>query len=331
MTKSYAMICSSGRSGSNWLLDILDLSAWTLSRSEPDEAASELAFARILSAKELVGHGDDLLESMWDEVVAEASMSLGPRDHVMPRHKRYVRTWAKWSGADLLMRKHRLRRGLSLILPSIRGDEWRLPGWLVDQAYLAASVPIFKINNAPGWGVWALRHRPEARIVHLVRHPSGFLNSWVKRYLNANDSQQVLQANRARLQSVANVDATWGRLFGDIEAMPLEETELWYWRYANESLYVEGKGRESYLMIPFEQLAHEPLESAKQAFGFCGLTWSDQIERHVVEMSRRSPQIAKAWQSHLSAEQIAIVERVLDGSPLAEAWPQETPTSHRGE
>lgn len=209
---------------------------------------------------------------------------------------------------------------LSKFITGLRGSEWRVPLWMIDEKQLDESLPIFKINNAPGLGIWALRHRPQMRLLHLVRHPGGMLNSWTKRYLSQADSEYVLQHNRDRLKRIIQLAPQWQPRFGDIDAMDLKEAELWYWRYANETLYVEGQQHDQCHTIAYEQLTREPLACARQAFDFVGLAWSPRIEQSVVAMSKDSPQIAKAWHSRLTAEQIDMVHRVLDGSPLQQLW-----------
>ncbi|MFP4173752.1 MAG: sulfotransferase [Candidatus Hydrogenedentota bacterium] len=323
MDRDYVLICSSGRSGSNWLLDILDLSGSSFVRNEPDECGPNATFGRLTPARAVIGKDEMLLESEWDTVLDTTAKSLGIRDHIASSHKHYVRPVAKTFGLDILMRKHRTRMAIANVIWPLRGEEWRLPGWLVDKSLLGETTPIFKLNNPPGWAVWALRNRPKSRVIHLVRHPGGFLNSWSNRYLSRHNESKVLGENRQRLRDVAAIDVDWGARFGDVDAMDVEAAEMWYWLYANESLYVEGRNRGRYLPLTFERLAAEPLATAQDAFEFCGLEWNNRIQDSVREMSEQSQQIAKAWRSQLTREQVTLVERILGDSPLADLWPEE--------
>lgn len=105
--------------------------------------------------------------------------------------------------------------------------------------------------------------------------------------------------------------------------MDVQAAEMWYWLYANESLYVEGRKRDRYLPLTFERLAAEPMATARDAFEFCGLEWDDRIQDSVRKLSEQSQQIAKAWRSRLTREQVTLVERILRNSPLADLWPEE--------
>lgn len=58
----------------------------------------------------------------------------------------------------------------------------------------------------------------------------------------------------------------------------------------------------------------------RDLYAFCGLEWTDAVERGVTENTGESKQIAGKWRETLNADQIALIERVLDGSPMATWW-----------
>ena len=166
-------------------------------------------------------------------------------------------------------------------------------------------------------------------MVHIVRHPAGFLNSWMGRYLELHDANTVAAKNRTRLHSIASENPIWANLFGDIDAMSVEASELWYWRYANETIYDEGCQLPNYRALTYEELAAEPVRLTRQFYSLAGLGWSPAIERAVVEICRRSPSIATAWQNKLRTEHTDLVKQIIAGSPLEDRWNSTTPTSPR--
>ena len=179
---------------------------------------------------------------------------------------------------------------------------------------------MLKLNQAPAWTVWMLRHRPETKIIHNIRHPGGFLNSWHNRWLDANDADEVLALNRQRLRDVAAVDDVWAKRFGDIDTMDVQLTEMWYWRYSNEVIHEAGVGRDHYRLTVYERTTEDPMPVVHDLYTFCNLEWSDAVERGVEANTRESKQIAGKWREKLEPGQVAIIEMVLDGSPIAAWW-----------
>jgi hypothetical protein len=153
-----------------------------------------------------------------------------------------------------------------------------------------------------------------------VRHPGGFLNSWQQRYLTQRDRDTVTSANERRLRAIAETDAQWAERFGDIAAMTVEESELWYWRYANEVIYRAGQNSSNYLRIIYEELAANPLVVTQRIYEQCHLPWTQVIETEVFKVAVPAQSIAKAWYAKLSTSQIDLINRVLSGSLMSQWW-----------
>jgi hypothetical protein len=147
------------------------------------------------------------------------------------------------------------------------------------------------------------------------------LDSWRRRYVCEAESQQVLAQNHDRLRMIAAVSPEWNDTWGDIDALGLEESELWFWRYASEVVDAAGEGCEHYHRIIFRELAEDPIPGARQIFKFAGVPWTDDVERRVAELTKHSLQIATDWEKKLTEDDWRIIHRVLDGSPLSRFWP----------
>jgi len=64
----------------------------------------------------------------------------------------------------------------------------------------------------------------------------------------------------------------------------------------------------------------EPLATAEQVFRHCGLAWDDAVAARVTGTTGESKNIARAWREKLSAPDVALVERILSGSPMRGWW-----------
>jgi len=307
----YAIVTGSGRSGTTWLLELFDCSPETFCRNEPD----------LITTSPLTGLSDDSdvirrdqheLDSRWDAAVRWTGRHMGERDLRVTVPKSYIYALSRWLGLYRAAHGPKLRPVLAKLVPTLRGGEWPLPWWVGSQRMLSQAVPVLKLLASPSWMVFILQHRPGIPVFHLVRHPGGFLNSWSRRYLAAQDRNEVDRANRQRLHEVASVDPYWAGQFGAIDGMSVEESELWYWRYYNEVVYQAGRASDHYHHIVYEDLVRDTLPIMRRLYAACRLAWSESIERAIESQSSGSPSIASAWRDRLQLEQQELVERFLD-------------------
>jgi len=177
--------------------------------------------------------------------------------------------------------------------------------------------------SSPGWTDWVLRRRPHVRVLHIVRHPGGYLHSWKNRYRSGHDEKVIRDMNRARLEDIAREQPEWGQRFGDVAGMSTVESELWFWCYASETIDRAGVGRPAYLRIIYEELAANPVPIVRRCYDLCGLGWSEAIERAVIGASQVSQTIASKWRSGLADDEIESVLRILRQSALSDHWPGE--------
>jgi len=325
----YVIITGHGRSGTNWLLSLLDASPDTHCRNSPylnPESPMAKLPSRFVQRDEIDG-----LDSGWDEAIAWSARHMGAGDQRIPVAKRHLHRLSCRLGLASALYYGKTRRLLALVTPGLRRKEWAVPFWLGKNESLASALPVLRTSQVPGWVCWALAHRPEARVLHIVRHPGGFLNSWRNRYLKNLDPGEVRVANLARLRDVAQADAAWAAKFGDVERLSLEESELWYWRYATEEIHRAGAGRESYRLVVYESLVADTVSLARTLYAFCGVDWSAAIAAHIARGTRQSQQIAGAWRTRCSAGDAALIDRILADSPMHAWWDDGLATEVSGE
>jgi len=316
----YVVIVGHGRSGTNWLVDLIDISRETHCRSEP-EGVRGGALNRMPGA-DFDRECDDVLDAKWDDAVRVVSMRFGERDRRAVRRKAYLHELPRRLGLTRLVLDSHARSRLGRLLPSLRSGEWRLPKFAGSEERLARALHVLKLAGDPGWAAWVLRNRPRVATLHIIRHPGGFLNSWRNRYFGKHDAAEVVAANRRRLERLVELHPEWAKLLGPIAGMSAEESELWYWRYAMEAICEAGEGRPGYRLVVYERLAADPIAVMRDVYAACGLPWTTEVAAGMNAISRESENIADAWRSKLAPEHRALVERILAGSPLRSIWPE---------
>jgi hypothetical protein len=318
--KRYILIAGHGRSGTNWLLEILDQSQQTHCRNEPNECVGSALSALPSAWVDHPGLTAEL-ESTWDEAIARASRSFGDRDHSIPVYKDHFSRPAQRIGLVRLARGKKIRKALGSVLTAPLPEEWPIPPWVGGQSGGDRLVPVLKVNFVPGWIAWALRNRPEAHVLHIVRHPGGYLNSLIKRWLSRQkDRAAVESVNRALLAQVAAHDPAWAARFGDPGTLSLIEAELWYWLYCAETIDRVGAGNPRYQLIKYEELTRNPVEVSRSLYRGCGLDWDETIEQAIRRTAGESDAIAAAWRDKLDPEYVALVERILDAGVVRDWW-----------
>lgn len=313
-----AVILGQGRSGTNWLSQLLDMSPDTHVRNEPNEIPA--CPLNLLPSPDICGVGHAALKDGWEHASAHAMHHFGIHDPRAPIRKSYYHSLSSFLHLPSIMFRPRLRGATGVLWPSLRCNEWRLPFWIGSQKKLERSLHILKIVQAPNWASWILEHEPTTKVIHIVRHPGGFLNSWRRRYLAHHDSKDVLQANLVRMRRLADSDPRWASMVGDIDQMSVDESELWYWRYAAEKVDGCGSSRHQYMLVIFEDLVEETGTIVERLYSFLGLELGPESFKGILSTTRHSKSISQAWTRSLSSQDIELVERVLQGSPMEKWW-----------
>lgn len=318
---NYALVSGHGRSGTNWLLDLFDLSPQTFCRNEPagikDSPLKGLEHDRWVKRKDQSG-----LSKGWDEVVRWTATHMGEQDRRIIMPKNHMYQISRDLGLYRLVRGPRYRAALRVVLRSLRGGEWPPPSFVFNPKRLAEALAVLKLVSSPGWSDFVLRYRPGVHLFHIFRHPGGYLHSWSNRYRSTQDERTVHSLNRLRLQDVANEQPEWAERFGDIAAMSTEESELWFWCYATETIDRAGENKPAYHRIIYEQLTSDPVAIVRHCYEVCGLNWSENIEQAIIATSHVSQGIAAKWRTALSREQMTLVMKILNQSRMQRFWPE---------
>ena len=312
----HILIHSSGRSGSNRLLGMLDVHDWTNCRNEPDE--------HVTSIRDFMQIQATLSQEKRDEAWAEAlRIARVSRSKVDPfeQNKAYLRGPA-WAVLSQLYRRQRLRRVLGMT-----SDEWRLSRLVLPDAKAASIVPVLKMKLSPisDWLVSYHRRNTQQTILHIVRHPIAYLKSLFARYISVvyrDDPETNYALTRVKLgdfpSMIGQEDLPESySVFNDFKA------QLLYWRQWNEPIYARFKESARYLLMTYEDVSKDLAAAAQNAFSVCGLTLSAAQAREVSVLKNVLFANPHSISFDTAMAQDAF-DAVMQGSPLLPLWQDPT-------
>lgn len=260
------VITGTGRSGTNRLLDMLDQHPQTLCRNEPH--ALDTAIGRLPAPLHTDTPPPDFA-ARWRAAMAEVPGHQSLRDRLQTEGKACFTTRGRAMTA--LMRRRRLRH-----LTGRRGDEWAIPrGWMRADA---AVVPVIKILSRSQWLIAVHDHDPGQRVIHTVRNPRNYLNSWYKRLVMSplGGGPEQIYGQVRDLAAPILARAGLPALPTQYSLPALLQGELTLWRSVNDSLFTALRHSPRYLMLRYEDISRDPLGCAQTAFDHAGLVLDDQ-------------------------------------------------------
>lgn len=309
MDLQHVIVAGHGRSGTNLALNLLDCSVQTVCRNEPNE---------IRGIFDPLGDGyfppqdPESDARLLSDTLNKARFLNSRRDNPNYAHKPYIRN------ADLLRFYVRVRNRLSRHAPEER--ERKLPGLLYNYPELDACLPVFKILLWPGRIAATHAHLTGQRVIHVVRDPATFLKSWFTRYVQetAGDPAQVFQDNLPSLQRILPAYGKDPARIDTFSEKALLESELWRWRYMNETLYAALNRSERYMHVLYQDLVSEPEQCAKKMMTFCELQADPALGSRI---SRTENIFRPSNSTPPDAGMVAeVVETVMSGSRLSELF-----------
>jgi len=301
-----AFLLGMGRSGTNFLLDLLDASALTHCRNEPDELGGGVLEPW---SEWKIHRNQSGVDDLWGDL-RKVVVRGGERDRPIPPFKDWVRSAA--SSPAKALSKAALRK----LMPGLGGSEYLLPAALVRGDELFEALHVLKINAAPSVAELFMESAADsgaksAQIIHIVRNPAGFLRSWQRRWLAEHDSELVLRANLERLEAVLRSDPKGGAFISTVRDPDVHEAELLFWRYCTERIRAAGEGRSQFLEVSYDALAGSPLSTLQGVFDFLDLPWTEEVTTRVNKLTESSAAIATAFQAELDDAAFATFERTL--------------------
>lgn len=196
---------------------------------------------------------------------------------------------------------------------------------------------VWKSIESPGRLGACIEALPEARAIHLMRHPCGYIAS-------------ILRGEAARRFSGEYTDDLWMLKMlletpiakrhhisvEDLEELAPEERLAWRWVLIQEKILADVGNSERVLTLRYEDICSDPLGMTREMFKFVALDWHPQTEAFVrasTESTRadyysvfKDPRnSAERWRSELPSQTIDRVLDILRCSSAAKLYPEHMP------
>lgn len=316
------LVVGAPRSGTTWLAKIIDSHPDVVYRHEPD---------KLLPAPvPLLPAAAPALISRWAANRSAAAVTKRPF---------FAKSWQS-PGNRLI------RDGLVLLLAAAARvpplAAWAKRARVPDLARGAGNgagsgapgrVLLKSIALGAGAGAVA-RALPEARVVMILRHPCGQVDSMLRghrrRHFDLRTQGTDMPFDEDAAIAHAGRDGLDATAF---HALPDAAKFAWNWRASTETAAAALHGLPNAQVVLYEALCTQPVDLARRILGFTGLGWPPATQDFLTRSSthrgaagyyavyRDAAAAAEAWRTRMEPADIAAVRAVMRGSPLASLWP----------
>ncbi|WP_417318935.1 sulfotransferase family protein [Emcibacter sp.] len=310
-------LIGSPRSGTTWVAKIFDSHPDVLYRHEPDSVviSEEVPFFPASADMDrLIPATRDYFSKLWDVRHLKSAGSLP----VFP--KSYFSSFMNAFRAKFLFTlkvigavAHRLGLPSDVKVPAISRKK------------MAAGkiVPVMKSVNSNCRTGLVARAFPEGKVVHILRHPCGYVSSQLR------GRKLKLMEDVVFYEEVSSMPLARERgwTVEKLKAMSLEEQLACTWVCFNEKVMKDIQGLENCYDLVYEDLCDDPVGVAKKLFQFCGLSYNDQTDAFLqsslnyeggpekYHQTVRDPKTAaEKWKNELDAEQVAKIRNIVSGT-----------------
>lgn len=321
---SAAPVCVLGmpRSGTTWVGKILDSHPWTLYRHEADSGGS-LDAVPIHAAPERAGVHADAVRAFVAALPARRSLKVCGKRPLFAKAYR-----PGWRGP-----LHRTSIAAARFAAVAR---LRFPVLDAIDRGRGEPVTVWKSIESTGRAGLIAEAVPDARIIVVVRHPCGQIDSTLHgesggRFTDAcaaaNDwgiFELLLETPQARRRGLTREM---------LRAATPEERLAWRWLLFNEKAMEELRARRRGHVLCYEDLCAEPLAGARKLLAAAGLAWHPAVEAFVHASTAaddpryysvfRSPErAAHAWRDRLDASRIERIRAIVADTAPGRLFPE---------
>lgn len=319
--RNTVLIAGTGRSGTSWLGKIFDSSPAVFYKPQPDDRNRYPWFRDIPSRLDPTPEFDHFREPFAQALTQtfwSTSADLQPRPD-FPKHFLRRRPWNSLVFAIRAWRK--ITRGRAPIVT--------IPRWMFRREPSSVTLVVKSVISNLRLA-WIHRHFPDIKIILLVRHPGGYVNSIFR---GARDHGWTDAGKKHRLAGTVLPFPRIEHLqYADaIENGSDFERELIYWIVANEAPILALGDSPSLKLVVYEELCARPLDVAAELFGFAGIRFGESTRRFLQESTAREQpgyytvyknptRSANKWLHDLSGHQISVVDEYLQRCSLKTLW-----------
>ncbi len=309
------------RSGTTWIGKLLDSHPDTLYRHEPD-SVRRLTMPLFPGKEDAPGYRAEL-ERFVDQLPRLRSPEVVGKQPLFPKSYQSAAALAAYRASVIGAKAaSRVRRHFPcLYRPTAAGcDRVRL---------------VWKSIESPGRLGTCIEALPDARGIHLMRHPCGYIASILRgeatqRFSGPGEDdlwllKMLLDTPAAKTHHIS---------LDDIEKLTPEERLTWRWVLIQEKILADVANCERVLTLRYEDICAEPLALTRQMFQFADLEWHPQTEEFVRASTQgtntdyysvfKHPQrSALRWRSELPPQVIERILRILRNSSVARFYPDD--------
>lgn len=315
----FAWLAGTGRSGTSWLGKLMDAHDLVYYKHEPDNKKFFDLFGSIPSRIDIDQHEPAPVEA-FRCAVEKTFSSYSPDIDILPHFKKSFlrnRCWQALTFAGRALRKLHVQKRPLLSVPD----------WFFVNANPVSGIIKSVTSNMKL--AWVHDQFPSALIILLVRHPGGYLSSWIEGAIH--HGWRGFGDRRRLDQTLLPFPENHHELFDLYMKGSNFDRELIYWILSNE-IPISMLGRsERFMTVTYEDLCGQPHAVVENIFDFLGLKMTTSVSELVDATTTRhdpgyysvykhSSKVVEKWEEQLSAQQKAQIERVLSESFLSQLW-----------
>jgi hypothetical protein len=302
-----------GRSGTTWISKVIDSSPEVLYFHEPDLVKRIPCIPLTTAAEDFEAWGGLVRKYVEHLPDYSCARSLMKRPYF---NKHFHQGAAQKLAHQLFLARLRFDQVTSKLVgvKTLR----RMP-----IALRSVPVIVWKTVTQTGNIGCFLRAFPEQQMVHVIRHPCGFIDSVLRGERTKMLASSVGLSDDPGIFDFALKTAFAQKLGLTLRAwrtMDRIERLAYIWLCWNEQANVDADGMVNYHLVYFDEMCQDSFRVSKALYDFLGLVWGSQTEAFIAtstttnsssyySVNRVSQDVPTAWKSGLSADQI---KRVLE-------------------
>lgn len=311
------------RSGTTWIGKIFDSHRRTLYRHEPDTWDKIKEIPLLESADSSEKYADFINEYVEQFVLSRRPEINGKlpffnKSYVSPLRQGLFRGSVLLSGALSKLKK-------DLRLPVIRP---------VSADSSANFVVVWKSIQLLGRMGVIVNSLPDCKGTHILRHPCGYIASVLSgesdkkftSFVSASEDYPLYERLLATEQA-----ASYGLTMDELLTLSAEERLAWRWVLFNEKARDDTNGNKNVMILRYEDMCSNPLQTAQLCFEFSGLEWCEETMEFLgasttkdsesyYSVFKNPEKAANKWRTVLSQEKIEAIKLVIAKSSIGQRY-----------
>jgi Sulfotransferase family len=308
------------RSGTTWLGKIFDSHPSVLYRHEPD-TWQRLNDVPIIAGRDLRARHEARVRAFVDAMPAIRA------DRVCGKRPLFPKAYASRSAVRRYALASAVHKAFARAGLTTAGPLPPQPGAEADYRLAWKSI------ESLGRLGLILECLPDARSVHIVRHPCGYVASVLRGEAASRFDHNAAAADFPIYEMLAGTRPARrrGLTLERFRTMPVVERLAWRWVIFNEVASEETAGETRNRVLYYEELCASPVPVTRELFDWCSLGWDAQTAQFLRSSTSRSRggyysvfkdprESAWRWHAELSPPDVSLVARITADSAPARPY-----------